>query len=68
MKNILTIIILILTLQSCVIYNSTKQLESNMCSVHNMKKAIVGTTYGLDCDNGNKDEFYNAKLQNLWAV
>lgn len=56
------VVILFLTLQSCVVYNSTKNNDQKICIVHNekLKKALVGTTYGFYC-KGNKAEYINAK-------
>lgn len=50
-------------LQSCVVFDSTKNLKSNICSVHKikMRKTLVGTRYGFGCNTGNTSEFPNAK-------
>lgn len=51
-----------MTLHSCVIYNSTKHKDSDICNLHNekMSKALVRTIYGRAC-GGNSIEYPNAK-------
>ncbi len=53
----------ILTFQSCIIYNSTKRQDSNICSRHKSKmtKTIVGTRFGKT--RGGNASFPNAKAR-----
>jgi hypothetical protein len=52
-----------LTFQSCIIYNSTKQTENNVCEIHKerMYKTFVRATYGRICNAKLRPEYKNAK-------
>ena len=65
MRHFLTVIILSLSLQSCVVLNATRRIESSKCSLHKteMKKALVGTRYGKGCFSDNTEEYPNAKTK-----
>lgn len=65
MRTFLLLLIIGVTFQSCIVYNSTKRLDTNICRVHKikMKKALVGTRFGLGCHTGNTPEFPNAKTK-----
>ena len=60
----LLLLIFVFTLQSCVIYNATKNKEK-ICEIHKteMKKTMVRAWYGKPAswDFGNKSEYINAK-------
>ena len=52
-----------LTFESCVLYNSTKHVDSNICKIHDkkMSKSIVRVTYGRFCTAKVRHEYKNAK-------
>lgn len=49
--------------QSCILYNSTKHANNNVCEIHGEKmgKAIVPVTYGRFCTAKVRPEYKNAK-------
>ena len=65
MRTFLLFLMMSVTLQSCIVYNSTKRQDTNICRVHQikMKKALVGTRFGRGCHTGNTPEFPNAKTK-----
>lgn len=65
MRHFLTVLILSLTLQSCVVLNATRHVENSECSLHKteMKKTLVGTRYGKGYFSDNTEEYPNAKTK-----
>lgn len=59
----LNILLLIVLLQSCMFYNSTKHTKSNTCDVHQQKmhKTITLVTYGKARYDNIKASYKNAK-------
>lgn len=57
------LILLVGTMQSCLISNVTKHGQLSTCEIHNVKmhKALVKTHYGKSCPKQTKKEYKNAK-------
>lgn len=59
----LNILLLMMLLQSCMFYNSTKHAKNNTCEIHQQKmhKALVLVTYGKSSRNYIQPGHQNAK-------
>lgn len=62
--KIIICITIVLSLQSCLILNDTKN-KSRRCIAHNkfMRRAVVKTRYGFYCSTMNSSTYINARSQ-----